>query len=78
MNVRYHVALQELELLSQCDHEHVAELSAAVLAAWAGYQQSALELDDFASIVQRNYKTLSALPQTKYRDLAQEALEDLL
>lgn len=73
-----HQALQELTLLSHCNHASIAEIADVLLAVWHQYHDSAIELDDYHSILTRNRQELRLLPQSNHRDIAIKALEDLL
>jgi len=73
-----HQALQELRLLSQGDLYQVAEIADVVLAVWHQYHDGAVELDDYHSILQRNLEQLRGLDKSNHRDIAIQALGDLL
>lgn len=78
MTIGHHLALQELTYLSQQDNAVVADIADTVIAVYSQWQSGGLDLEDYRSILTRNVGELSRLPHSRERDLAQEALEDLL
>ena len=73
-----HQALQELTLLTQCDQLEIAQIADVVLAVSAQWQDHAVDLEDYQSIIARNLSLLVQLPPSSHREIALRALEDLI
>jgi len=70
--------ITQLKLIAQSDNKAVAEVATVIVAVWDQYSQGAVDREDWASILERNRRTLEGLEASAVRDLAVESLKDLL